>query len=36
VGEYYKELKQEQDCEWQGKMAEKIMKSAAYNKIVNY
>jgi hypothetical protein len=36
VGEYYKELKQEQTYEWQGKTAERIMKRAAYNKIIKY
>jgi len=36
VGEYFKELRQEQEYEWQGKIADKIMKKAAYNKIINY
>jgi hypothetical protein len=36
VGEYFKELKQEQTYEWQGKYAEKIKRSFAYNNIINY
>lgn len=34
--EYDKEMRSEQRYEWQGKVAEKIIKGAGYNKIINY
>lgn len=34
--EYDKELRFEQRYEWQGKLAQRIIKGAGYNKIINY